>query len=118
MDLMLTDKVTLLSGGSRGIGFQIAKDLAAEGSHVVISARGADQLMQAVDEINGQKKGRAIGFVGDVTRKGIPEAFVQKALDSFGGVDILVNSVGAGSPKILFDSTDEDWQQSALLRLC
>ena len=117
MDLMLTDKVTLLSGGSRGIGFQIAKDLVSEGSHVVISARGEDQLMQAVDEINGQKKGRAVGFVGDVTRKGIPEAFVRKALDSFGGVDVLINSVGAGNPKVLLNSTDEDWQQSFELNL-
>ena len=85
MDLMLKDKVALLSGGSKGIGFQIARDLAAEGCHVVMSARGAELLKRAVDEINSQEKGRAVGFVGDVAQKGIPEAFIQKALDSFGG---------------------------------
>jgi 3-oxoacyl-[acyl-carrier protein] reductase len=109
MDLMLQGKVAMVSGGSKGIGLHIARDLAAEGCHVAVSARGEKDLGQAVAEINGRGKGRAAGFAGDVTRPGVPEAFLKKALDAFGGVDILVNNVGGSDPKALLDTTEEDW---------
>nr|MBI2132341.1 SDR family oxidoreductase [Candidatus Tectomicrobia bacterium] len=110
MDLMLGGKVAMVSGGSKGIGLHIARDLAAEGCHVAISARGEKDLGQAVAEINGRGgKGRAAGFAGDVTRPGVPQAYLERALAEFGGVDILVNNVGGSDPKTLLDTTEEDW---------
>jgi len=111
MDLMLNGKVAMVSGGSKGIGLHIARDLAAEGCHVAIGARGEKELQQAVQDINARGKGRAAGFAGDVTQPGVPEAFLKKALGEFGGVDILVNNVGGSDPKTLLDTTDEDWRR-------
>ncbi len=112
MDMMLEDNVAMVSGGSRGIGFHIARDLAAEGCHVIISGRGEKDLKDALDEIGNQKSSsRAASFRGDITEKGVPEKFLQETLDFFGGVDILVNNVGGSSPKTLIETEDEDWTQ-------
>ena len=111
MDLMLTDKVAMISGGSRGLGFHIAKDLVGEGCHVAISARGEERLEQAVDELNALGGGRAAGLAGDITEQGVPDAFLQRTLDAFGGVDILVNNVGGSNPKAFLDITDEEWRE-------
>lgn len=110
MDLMLQDKVAMISGGSRGIGFHIARDLAAEGCRVVISARGEEQLSRSVEELNAGGGGRAAGFAGDIAGKGVPEKFLEAAIGAFGGVDLLVNNVGGSNPKTLLESGDEDWQ--------
>ncbi|MCX5909906.1 MAG: SDR family oxidoreductase [Deltaproteobacteria bacterium] len=112
MDLMLKGKVAMISGGSRGIGLCIARDLAAEGCHLVISARGKEGLKQAVEEINRQGGGRAMAFTGDVIQRGVPEAFLQETLAAHGGVDILVNNVGGAEPKRLPETTDDDWQKA------
>ena len=111
MDLMLQGKVAMISGGSKGIGLHIARDLAAEGCRVAISARGEKDLQRAVQDINAQKKGRAVGFAGDVTQPGVPKAYLDKALAEFGGVDILVNNVGGSDPKTLLETSDEDWHR-------
>ena len=112
MELMLEDKVAMVTGGSRGIGFHIARDLAAEGCHVIISGRGEKDLKDALDEIGNQKRSsRAASFQGDMTEKGVAGKFIEAAVDFFGGVDILVNNVGGGNPKTLIETTDEDWIQ-------
>ncbi len=117
MDLMLKDKVAMISGSGEGIGFYIAKDLAAEGCHVVVNARKEENIERATKIINEQSRGHAIGFLGDITEKGTPIAFFQKALGAFGHVDILVNNVGGSDPKSLTDTKDEDWQQAFEINL-
>lgn len=111
MDLMLKDKVAMISGSSKGIGMYIARDLAAEGCHVVINGREKERVDQTVKEIASKGGGRVSGFVGDVTQKGVSESFLQSALTTFGGVDILVNNVGGSNPKTLLETTDEEWQK-------
>lgn len=110
MDLMLQDKVALISGGSKGIGFHIAKDLADEGCHVVISGRTEADLQKAEAEINAQGKGKAVSFCGDMTKPEASPAFLKIGLDTFGGVDLLVNNVGGSNTSPLLDTTDDDWQ--------
>ena len=109
MDLMLEDKVAMISGGSKGIGLNIARDLAADGCHVAISGRTQADLDESVKNIGAQERGRVISFCGDMNVKEDCEKFLAAAVGEFGGVDILVNNVGGSDPKPLLETTDEDW---------
>jgi 3-oxoacyl-[acyl-carrier protein] reductase len=112
MDLMLEGKVAMVSGSSKGIGYHIAKALAAEGCHVAINGRNEDSLEEARAAIEQQGGGQVVAYAGDVTQPGAAEAFVSTALEAFGQVDILVNNVGGSTPKSLVETTDEDWQMA------
>jgi len=92
MDLSLSGKVALVTGGSRGIGKAIAQALVDEGCSVAICSRGAEQLDAAVRDLSA--RGRAIGVATDVTNPQAVQAFVDRALKTFGRVDILVNNAG------------------------
>jgi 3-oxoacyl-[acyl-carrier protein] reductase len=112
MDLMLRGKVAMVSGGSRGLGYHIARGLAQEGCRVAVGARGEARLAEAVKELNALGGGPAAGFCGDITQKGVPEAFLEKTLAEFGGVDILVNNAGGARPGTLLELTEEDWREA------
>ena len=111
MDLGLNGKRAIVTGGSRGIGKQCALALAREGVHVCIAARTQDTLQQTLREINQTGcKGHAVA--GDLTIQANCEKVVQATVDHFGGVDILVNNVGAArnadilelSPELIDDA--------------
>jgi NAD(P)-dependent dehydrogenase (short-subunit alcohol dehydrogenase family) len=111
MDLGLRGKRAIVTGGSRGIGQQCALALAQEGVHVCIAARTQDILNQVLEELNQTgHKGHAVAV--DLTTQASCEQVVQETIDHFGGVDILVNNVGAAqnadilelSPKLIDDA--------------
>ena len=112
MDLMLQGKVAMISGGSRGLGYHIARGLVQEGCRVAVGARGEARLAEAAAELNALKGGAAIGFRGDIAGKGIPEAFLRKTVEAFGGVDILVNNAGGARPGTVLELTEEDWRSA------
>ena len=94
MDLGLSGKRAIVTGGSRGIGRQCALALAREGVHVCIAARTQDALNQTLAELEQTgHKGHAVAV--DLTTQTSCEKVVQETIDRFGGVDILVNNVGA-----------------------
>jgi len=105
MDLGLAGKVALVTGSSRGIGRGIATRLVEEGADVVFCARGAEALAAAVAGADGP--GRAHGVVADVTSADGAAAAVASAVETFGGVDIVVNNVG-GSGARTIDELDLD----------
>jgi 3-oxoacyl-[acyl-carrier protein] reductase len=105
VDLGLTGKVALVTGSSRGIGRGIATRLVEEGADVVFSARGEEALEAAVRDATGP--GRAHGVVADVTSAEGAAAVVVAAVETFGGLDIVVNNVG-GSGARTFDELDVD----------
>ena len=117
MDLNLTDKVALITGGSRGIGRATALRFAAEGCNIALCARGQAGIDKTREEIRAHGV-EAFGLALDVAEPGETERFVNTAAEALGGVDILVNNVGgtAGSRELL-TSTDADWQQTFDLNL-
>jgi 3-oxoacyl-[acyl-carrier protein] reductase len=114
MDLGLTGKVAIVTGGSRGLGLAAAKALAAEGAHVVICARGEEQLQKAVNEILNQatSSARAITVTADVSTDAGVKSVVDFAVKSFGRLDVVINNVGLGKGGDLESTSDGEWQEA------
>lgn len=93
MSKKLEGKVALVSGSGRGIGREIALKLASEGARLVINDLDAAPAAQTVADI-AAGGGQAVACVGSVTDAGFADRFVKQALDSFGGLDIIVNNAG------------------------
>ncbi len=112
MDLMLGDKAAIVSGSSKGIGYYVARELAAEGCDVVINGRNETDVKAATESIQNLSKGRVTPLVGDVTQREVAEKLINTAVSQYGRIDILVNNVGGSNPKFLLDTTEEDWQEA------
>jgi len=106
--MMLSDKVAIVTGASRGIGRSIALALAAQGVKVVASARNAEALANLVDEIKGQG-GDALAVAGDVAVEADANALVEEAVAAYGQLDILVNNAGITRDGLLLRMKNEDW---------
>ncbi|MBI4539760.1 MAG: glucose 1-dehydrogenase [Gemmatimonadetes bacterium] len=117
MDLKLSDRVALVSGGSRGIGKGIARALAGEGCRVAICARTKADLDAAAREIGDATGAQVLAVPVDLTDRSAAQRLVDRALEVFGGVDILVNSVGGNRRKPFEQTTDEDWDELLQLNL-
>src|ERR1700751_2604988 len=108
MSNKLEGKIALVTGGSRGIGAAIAKRLAADGADVAITyTKGVDAAASVVKEIEraGQK---AIAIQADAIDADAVEAAVEKVVETFGQLDVLVNNAGTAIPKRFEESTLEE----------
>jgi NAD(P)-dependent dehydrogenase (short-subunit alcohol dehydrogenase family) len=117
MDLGLSGKVAIVSGGSDGIGRAAAQSLGREGASVVICARRADVLQRAADDLAEDTGAQLVPVVADVSQPADVERVVQAAIERFGRLDILVNNAGrsAAGP---FDALDDaGWQADLDLKL-
>ena len=112
MDLGLTGKVAIVTGSSRGLGLASAQALAAEGCRVCICARGSAGLTAASAEIerSAASPGIVTAVQADVSTADGMELVVSRTLDAFGGVDILINSVGRAAGGDLTETSDAEWQ--------
>ena len=110
MDLGLTDKVAIVTGGSEGIGKAAAQRMAEEGARVVIVARGQEKLDQAALDIRTATEGVVLPLSADVSHPDAAERVVQTALANFGRVDILVNNAGVSLAKPFEEVNDEEWE--------
>jgi 3-oxoacyl-[acyl-carrier protein] reductase len=104
----LTEKVALVTGGSRGIGAAIAKRLAADGASVAITyTKGADAAESVVKEIESAG-GKAIAIQADAADTEAVTAAVEKTVATFGRLDVLVNNAGTAIPKRFEETTLEE----------
>src|SRR5947208_11693628 len=111
MDLGLHDKHAIVTGGSRGIGKAIARELAAEGVDVAIVARAQETLEATGEELAEATGRRIVPVVADTGSEQAVRAMVQQVVDAFGHIDILVNCAaqpgGMRPPPKLAEVTDE-----------
>ncbi len=108
MDLQLEGKTALVSGSAKGIGQAIAKTLAGEGAHVIVTGRSDSSVAAALAEIRQIiPKALLDGFAGDLAVAGGAAELVMR----FPQVDILVNNLGIYEPKPFEEIPDDDWQR-------
>ena len=110
MDLGLADKVAMVGGASRGLGFAVARALAAEGAHVAIASRDADALDRAAAAINAGTGGRALAVPADLSKADAIDRWVAATTGRFGGVDLLFANTGGPPAGTALSFGDEAWQ--------
>lgn len=112
MDFGLAGKVALVTAASKGLGRASAAALAAEGATVVIASRNREMLEQTAQEIRQASRSTVLALPADLRQPGEITALVTRAVDEFGGIDILVNNTG-GPPAGLFETlSDEQWLEA------
>jgi NAD(P)-dependent dehydrogenase (short-subunit alcohol dehydrogenase family) len=117
MDLGLTNKVAIITGGSEGIGKAAAQRMAEEGARVVIVARRPEVLKAAAQDIQKQAKGEVLPIQGDVTEAATIDRVVKTTLDNFGRIDILVNNAGTSMAKPFESVSEADWESDFNLKV-
>ncbi len=113
LDLGLTDRVAIVTGGSDGLGLATARRLAAEGAKVMICARREERLREAAAEIGGG----SAWFRGDVTQPEDIAALVDATREAFGGIDIVINNAGTSAAAGLEAVDDAAWYADIDLKL-
>ncbi|MFD9697546.1 SDR family NAD(P)-dependent oxidoreductase [Lentzea sp. NPDC059081] len=104
----LDGRVALVTGSGRGIGAEIALQLAAEGAAVVVNDLDEGPAKETVAAVEA-RGGRAVVCAGSVTEDGFADRFVGTAVDAFGGLDIIVNNAGYTWDSVVQKMTDEQW---------
>jgi 3-oxoacyl-[acyl-carrier protein] reductase len=117
MDLGLKDKIALVAGSSRGLGYATALSLAKEGCKVAINGRDEAKIKGMAEKLSAETGAQVIGLAGDVGLPDVPAKLIAQTVDAFGGLDILVTNAG-GPPPGAFESHDEaNWQKGIDLSL-
>ena len=107
--MSLRNRTAIVTGSGRGIGREIALKLAREGADVVVNDLDAEPAADTVAAIEAEG-GHAVACVGSVTEDGFAERFVSTAVDTFGGLDIVVNNAGYTWDNVIQKMTDDQWR--------
>jgi 3-oxoacyl-[acyl-carrier protein] reductase len=116
MELGLTGRRAVVTGGSKGIGLEVSKELAREGASVSICARNPDEVSAAAKELR-ELGGTVHDQVVDVTDPEQVTGYIASAAEALSGIDILVNNAGAAHPGTFSTLADEDWQADLDVKL-
>lgn len=110
LDLKIEGKRALVTGSSSGIGESIARALAREGASVIVHGRNANRAQQVADDINRQG-GKASVALGDLARQDDADRVVARAIETVGGIDILINNAGGADEgmKPWLEADAEQW---------
>ncbi len=117
MDFGLKGRVALVAASSKGLGLAVAEELASEGAHVAMCARGEEELSKGAAAVDGRGPGSVFSAPVDLSDGASVRAFVAEVTEHVGPVDVLVNNAG-GPPAGTFEQHDaEAWQQAIRLNL-
>ena len=105
----LKEKIAVVTGGTRGIGFDIARALVDEGARVFVCGRDSATLKTALGKLRHKAKDSADGIVADVSKYEECRMVIHGAAERFGGLDILVNNAGIGTFKPVDQLSPEEW---------
>jgi len=117
MEINLSGRNAIITGGSKGIGLAIATRLAASGANVAIIARSREPLNIAVNEITKSAKGHVLGFQADVSKASDVQSAYEEVVGSFSKVDILINNAGISRSMPFEQVTDEILDEDLQLKL-
>ncbi len=112
MDLGLKDRVAIVTGGNRGIGYAITAELLKEGAHVVVASLDPARNADAVKKLQAKSNGRVIGVPTDLNDATAVDNLFKKALAEFGRLDILINNATNISQGRFFAMTEEHWDRA------
>ncbi|WP_375459728.1 SDR family NAD(P)-dependent oxidoreductase [uncultured Enterovirga sp.] len=116
MDLQLTGKTALITGGSEGIGKAIAEALTREGADVAICARRAEPLKATADAISKETGRKVVAIPADLTKDEDARTFIHKAHEALGRIDIMINNAGSAPGGVIEHLTEADWTQALQLK--
>jgi len=123
MDLGITGKVAMVAAASKGLGKAAAMELAREGAHVSICARGP-QIAQVAEEIRQSTRSKVLGVQADLAKAEDIDRFIRATLTEFGSIDILVLNAGGPPPGGFLDLKPDAWETAfeltvmSAVRLC
>ncbi len=117
MDLGLAGKAALVAAASKGIGRACARALAAEGARVAMCARSAEELARAAAAIRLETGADVLDVAADVRSAEAVRSLVARAVEAFGGLDVLVTNAGGPPPGLFDQMTDADFQAAFELNL-
>jgi NAD(P)-dependent dehydrogenase (short-subunit alcohol dehydrogenase family) len=112
MDLGLRDRVAIVTGGNRGIGYAISAELLKEGAHVVVANLDPTRNADAVAKLKAGSNGRVTGVPTDLNEVAAVENLFKRTLAEFGRLDILVNNATNISQGSFFAMTEEHWDRA------
>jgi 3-oxoacyl-[acyl-carrier protein] reductase len=110
MSARLDGQTAIVTGSSSGIGEHIAHRFAEEGANVVTNSRAQERAEDTAEAIRDDG-GEAVGVGADVSEKDEAEHLVERALEAFGRVDVMVNNAGIGRIAPALEMTENEWQQ-------
>ena len=113
----LTGKTAIITGGSKGLGEQMAHALAEAGADVALVSRTQADLDKVAAEVRAASGRRALGVATDVTKEPDIAVMVQKVMAEFGKIDILINNAGIGGTTPVLDLKEEEWDRYMNLNL-
>ena len=112
MNLGLTNKVAMVAGASRGLGYAVARTLAAEGAMVSMSSRNAEAISAAAQRIQKETGGTVLAVAADVQSAAEIAHWHQATLDRFEGIDLLFTNSGGPPPGASLSFDDGAWQRA------
>jgi len=107
----LTGRTAIITGGSKGLGLAMAEGLASAGANIMLVNRNAEEGITAAKELATTYKVKAISFAADVTDQQQTEAMAKLAMDTFGRIDILINSAGINIRGAIDELKPEDFSK-------
>src|SRR5271166_3488182 len=110
MELDLSGKVAIVTGGSKGIGRAAALGFVKEGASVVVCARGREALDETVAAVGASGRERIAAVAADLTAPAAIRNVIDRTISEFGRIDILVNNAGSARPGDFQKISDDDWK--------